>query len=103
MNYAPEYRYIFFASEREWFEPQVLLPPPAILTSSSSTADQQQQQEDDPIEVIDLTDLGMSATPPLVIREDLFNDVEIISQEEFLASLPGWRPTPINRERRNLF
>lgn len=65
------------------------LPPPAILANAY-----QQVYEQEHI-VIDLTPPTPS-TPPLILREDLF-DVQVISQEEFLASLPGWNPVPLNR------
>lgn len=38
------------------------------------------------------------STPPLIIREDLYEIVEI-TQEEFLASIEGWTPSPINYQR----
>ena len=35
------------------------------------------------------------STPPLILRDDLM-DVQVITQEEFLNSIPGWRPRALN-------
>lgn len=55
---------------------KVVLPIPAILRSAF-------KHEED-FETVDLSECPPS-TPPLVIREDLY-DVQYITQEEFLAA-----------------
>jgi len=76
------------------------LPPPAIFLASSSSPSN--DNEENMITtattiVVNLSqyDSMVIDTPPLVIREDLYEVIEI-TQEEFLQSIPGWTPTPIN-------
>lgn len=77
------------------------LPPPAIFLANTNTSNNNDNNDDDDDEattiVVNLApyDSMVIDTPPLVIREDLYEVIEI-TQEEFLQSIPGWTPTPIN-------
>lgn len=79
--------YSFFPRATTGFEP---LPPPAIFLSAF------REEDEADITFVDLTREGpFEATPPMIIREDLFlsEDVIRISQGESLARIPGWTPT----------
>jgi len=101
-----------FVSENGTPNPFSPLPPPAIADSAyndggyvhivsdrfegttiTTSYELSYLEEDDHI-IIDATE--PVCTPPLVLREDLF-DVYEITQQEFLDSIQGWNPTPINR------
>lgn len=64
------------------------LPPPAIFSRAYCDNDVAFYASEINVPVISL----IPSTPPLVIREDLYYEVKEITQQEFLASIPGWNP-----------
>jgi len=72
--------------------PPIILPPPALLAHLYPSASSFSQQAVIPENEIPVIDLTAAPTPPIVLRDDMFDILEI-SQDEFLGSLNGWTPT----------
>ena len=68
--------------------------PPSLFTRAYCDGNDVAFYANDEI-IIDITPPTTPSTPPLRIREDLYEVIEI-TQEEFLASIEGWTPIPIN-------
>lgn len=70
------------------------LPPPALYQHLYF---QEHPVPEDLSEVIviDTAEFPSQPTPPIVLRDDQFEIMEI-SQDEFLQSIPGWQPVPLN-------
>lgn len=66
------------------------LPPPAIFSNAVLI-----DLDGEAIVPVATATATAAATPPLILREDLF-DVEFITQQEFLESIDGFCPTPMH-------
>lgn len=63
------------------------LPPPAVIVIDD--------YDEAILPVVEVIDLTMSSTPPLILRDEQF-DVLFISESEFLESIDGFTPSPMH-------